>query len=278
MARKINEKLIDRMTSGDLAPLLNYLKSEVRKLRLEVRLNGKAYIYYKKCKVLDLGLMSYNIDDKYFEKNCKPINIKDKVINCPSQYFKETLSIVDKWLEKHRKSEFETQQYIAFHNQEIKDKYIILDMEYNFSQSGIEEGIRVKQAGFDLLGIERLTGNIVFFEVKKGLGALPGTSGIKEHIVDFEECLYGRHKEIFRKNLITDIKNIVHDKKKLELLDNFELPASFSLDDISLKFVFESDYSDKAAYLKIFEKEYQASKSNRHYETIYLTDNCYKLL
>ena len=108
MNRKINEKLIERMTHGDLLPLLDYIKTEAKKIRLEVRQKGKAFLYYKKSKVLDLGLRSYNIDEKYFPNKQKPHDIADKVINNPEQYFKHTLSVVDEWLVIHRKEEFKT--------------------------------------------------------------------------------------------------------------------------------------------------------------------------
>lgn len=275
--RKINEKLIKRMTHGDLEPLLSYIKTESKKLRLEVRRKGKAFVYYKKCKILDLGLASYNIDKKYFENKQKPDDIKDKVIKNPDQYFKDTLSIVDKWLSKHPKEEFETQQYIACENQNKNDRYIILDMEYNFSQSDIEENNRVKRAGFDLLGIERQTGKIVFFEVKKGLKALTGKAGIKTHIEDFEECLYGRNKDVFRKNLIDDINNILSNKKKLGLIDNFDIPANFSSDSTELIFVFEPVACNKDDYFKIYNEEYKKSTSQKNYDTIFVSENNYKL-
>ncbi len=275
MARKINEKLIERMNYGDLVPMLNHIKAEEKKLRLEVRREGKAYVYYKKCKILDLGLNSYKIDDKYFENKHKPDDIKDKVINNPQQYFKDTLSVVDKWLQKHRKAEFESQQNIACNNQEENDRYIILDMEYNFSQSLISN--RVKRSGFDLLGIERKSGKIVFFEVKRGLKALSGKAGISNHIKDFEMCLYESNKDDFRKNLIIDIANIVSDKKKLGLIDNFKLPVTFSIDDINLIFVFEPVEGEKNDYSRIFKEEYQKSGSKREYHTIYVSKSNFKL-
>ncbi len=278
MARKIHEKLIERMMYGDLIPLLNFLKTEKEKLRLEVRQAGKAFVYYKKCKVLELGLNSYTIDAKYFENNSKPTDIKNLIINYPELYFQETLSVVESWLQKHRKQEFETQHNIAIHNQDKDDKYIILDMEYNFSQSEIQKSKRVKRAGFDLLGIERQTGKIVFFEVKKGLKALTGTAGIKAHIVDFEECLYGCNKKEFRTNLISDIRNIVSDKKKLGLIENFDLPATLSIEDIDLIFVFEPLAGDKDDYSKIYKEEYRKSASLREFKTIYVSENNLKLI
>lgn len=277
MARKINDKLIERMTYGDLVPLLNHIKAEEKNMRLEVRREGKAYVYYKKCKILDLGLKSYKIDDKYFENKHKPDDIKDKVINNPQQYFKDTLFVVDKWLNKHPKQEFESQQKIACANQEEKDRYIILDMEYNFSQSEITQSDRVKKAGFDLLGIERQTGKIVLFEVKKGLKSLTVEAGISTHIKDFEECLFGRNQDVFRNNLIRDIKNIVSDKKILGLIDNFDLPVSLSVDGIDLIFVFEPLTSGIGSYSKKYKEEHQRSGSKRDYRTIFVSKNNFKL-
>lgn len=266
------------MTYGDLVPLLNHIKADEKNIRLEVRCEGKAYVYYKKCKILDLGLKSYKIDDKYFENKHKPDDIEDKIINNPQQYFKDTLFVVDRWLDKHQKQEFESQQNIACDNQEENDRYIILDMEYNFSQSEIAKSDRVKKAGFDLLGIERQTGKIVLFEVKKGLKALTGKAGISIHIKDFEECLYGRNKDVFRNNLICDIKNIVSDKKILGLINNFDLPLSLSVDGIDLMFVFEPLLpSDIGNYPKKYKEEHQRSGSKKEYHTIFVSKNNFKL-
>ncbi|MEI7676928.1 MAG: hypothetical protein WCJ03_09125 [Bacteroidales bacterium] len=276
MARKINGKLIERMRNGDLVPLLNFLKTNNEKLRLEVRQAGKAFVYYKKCKILELGLNSYSIDEKYFENNSKPTDIKNQVINNPELYFKQTLSVVDSWLQKHKKQEFETQQNIAINNQEKDDKYIILDMEYNFSQKEIKE--RVKRAGFDLLGMDRKTGKIVFFEVKKGLKALTGKAGIETHIKDFEKFIYKHNEDEFRKNLIVDIQNIVSNKKELGLLENFDLPTTLSIDDIDLVFVFEPLAGDKDDYSKIYKEEHRKSASLREFRTIYVSENNLKLI
>lgn len=267
---------MDRMISGDLVPFLNHLKTEPNKLRLEVRQSGKAFVYYKKCKILDLGLNSYKIEKKYFQNNSIPWIIKDAVINHPDQYFHNTCSVVENWLHKHQKGEFETQQKIATENQGLKDRYLIIDMEYNFSQSNLTKTNRVKKAGFDLLGIERETGKVIFFEVKKGLKALQNKSGIKTHIVDFEECLYGKNKDHFRENLLTDIKNIVNDKQILGLV-NINLPI-LSHEEIELIFVFEPFDCNKNDYFKIFDEEYKKSGSKRQYKTIFLSPNNCKLL
>ena len=277
MGRKINDKLIKQMTIGDLNPFLNYLKTEKKRLRLEVRREGKCFVYYKKCKILDLGLRSSHVDKKYFENKEEPNNIRWKITNTPKEYFEGAVIIIDLWLLKHPKKEFETQQNIAFFNQDKDDRFLILDMEDNFSQKGVKKSNRVKQAGFDLLGIERKTGRIVFFEVKKGLKALTNKAGIKSHIKDFEECLFGRNKKIFRADLIKDIENIINDKEKLGLIEKSNLPKNISLDNIELIFVFEPVEGEKENYLKIFEKECQKANTNKIFRTIYVNKENYKM-
>lgn len=247
--RKINEKLIDRMTKGDLLPLLNYVKSD-NDLRLEVRRNGEAFIYYRKGKALEIG--SLKVDKKY--ENLPPTEM---AVTNPSGYFSLTKKAIDNWLKNRKeRKEFDTQQNIAKFNQDKDDKYVILDMEYVFEQEQIGKDKREKTAQFDLLGIERKTNKIVFFEVKKGMRATKGRSGIKEHIRDFKKYLFGKNSELFRKNLIRDIKNIIEDKKKLGLLDNYTFSGNYENKDPELIFVFHPDNDSQVKeFSKILDNE-----------------------
>ncbi|MDR0769165.1 MAG: hypothetical protein LBE71_04605 [Dysgonamonadaceae bacterium] len=279
MAREINSNLLERLKKGDLLPLLDYIKSD-SDLRFEVRSGGKAVVYYRKGKALEIANGGFNVDEKY--GNVPP---KDLAGNTPKEYFQQIKKVIDDWVENSQKKhrpEFDTQQCIARDNQDKNDAYFILDMEYNFAQDRIDKSDRVKRAGFDLLGIERLTGKVVFFEVKKGLESLTGKAGIKSHINDFETCLYGKNSDVFRENLETDIKNIVHDKTELGIIDNYTLPADFCLKnmDIDLVFIFEpNDPDDRDKYDKIFEKERINSKgAHKKYKTIFVTSTNYKLI
>jgi len=281
MARKINEILLKRLLNGDLQPLLNYVKSD-KKLRIEVRRGGKAFVYYRKGKALEIGLRSCFVDNKYV-KNTK-FSIPDvySAKKNPEIYFKKIKEIIDNWVDNNKKrQEFDTQQKIAINNQEIEDKYIIIDMEYNFSQSDITEINRVKKAGFDLLGLERKTGKIVFFEVKKGNNALCGKAGIKAHIEDFEKCLFWKNKDVFRKNLKIDIENIISDKNELGLI-NYSLPANFEINDNNIDFIFIYEPTKDCSiddYLKIFDDEFlKIDKPQKKYQSLFVSEtNKYKL-
>ena len=277
MGREINFKLIEKLKNGTLAPILDYVKSD-NELLLEVRTGGKAIIYYKKCKILEIGLNSFKIDKKYFKRK-KSISLEEisddeilkLVLNQPKSYFDKTKEIIKGWLVENNKLEFEIQQSIAYFNRDTNDKYVIIDMEYQFAQNDILEVNREKSGCYDLLGIERLTGQIVLFEVKCGLKALQGKSGIKDHINDFRKNLYGENfnqqKKIgnpnnyitFRKQLNIDIKNILKNKSELGILN-------FSLNNINtenVKFVFV--YANKGLFTKM---ELEQFKIIFHKETI----------
>ncbi len=231
--RKIDDKLMDRLTKGDLLPLLNYLKSD-EELRLEVR-KSNAFVYYRKGKALDIK--NLKVDKKYGDVPDTKLAISN-----PKKYFTLIKKSIDNWLNnKKKRAEFDTQQNIAKCNQDKTDRYTILDMEYAFEQNLIEKKNREKRAVFDLLGIERDTNKIVFFEVKKGMGATKGKSGIKEHISDFETYLFGKNSKFFRKNLIKDIQNIIEDKTALGLLKDLSFSDIFETQNPELVFVFHPD-------------------------------------
>ena len=260
--RKINDNLIDRLTKGDLFPLLNYIKSH-KELRLEVRQKGDAFVYYQKGKALEIK--NLKVDEKYGN-----VPNTELAVSNPEEYFKLIKESIDNWLEsKKQRAEFETQQNIAISNQDESDKYIILDMEYAFEQNQIEKNSRVKRGVFDLLGIDKETSRIVFFEVKKGMGSTKGKSGIEEHINDFEKYLFGENAKTFRTNLIKDIKNIINDKTTLGILNNFIYSDTFEKQDPELVFVF---HPDKDSQIQQFSNELK----NRH-KLILVNHNNYKL-
>ena len=283
MARKINSKLLERLISGDLLPLLNFVKND-KDLRLEVRQNEKAFIYYRKGKALEIGLKTFSVDEKYVKNTILTIPDTNLAKSKPADYFKQMKKIIDNYVDNIKnRSEFDTQQKIASNNQEKNDKYIIIDMEYAFPQSNLEKSKRLKRAGFDLLGLERTTGKVIFFEVKKGIGALEGDAGIKSHIKDFELYLFGESKEDFREILKKDIENIISDKNELGLIE-YSLPDNYEINDNNIDFIFvyEPDESDVVGsineYKKIFNQETEKLDSKKNYNSLFVSKaNRYKL-
>ena len=112
--RKIKDNLIEGLTSSDLLPLLNYIKSD-DDLRLEVRQNGEAFIYYRKGKALEIG--SLKVDNKYGD-----VPSTELAVSNPTEYFRLIKKSIDNWLSsKKERAEFDTQQNIAKYNQDKED-------------------------------------------------------------------------------------------------------------------------------------------------------------
>ena len=142
-------------------------------------------------------------------------------------------------------------------------------MEYAFKQNKSKNN-REKRGVFDLLGIDKETNRVVFFEVKKGMGATKGKSGIEEHICDFEKYLFGQNAKTFRINLIKDIRNIIEDKTKLGVLDNFIFSDAFEKQYPELVFVFHPDTNSQI-------QKFINELKNRH-KLIVVSDDNYKLI
>lgn len=260
--RKIGNNLINRMLNGDLTELLNYVKSDPE-LLLEVRRNDDAFIYYRKGKALEIKGLKVNPDYKYVPDT-------KLALSEPKEYFRLIKISIDNWLKTRKtRAEFDTQHYVARHNREKNDKYLILDMEYAFEQNQIEKGNRYKSGIIDLLGIERYSKRITFFEVKKGLSATSGKSGIEAHIKDFNHFLFGSESKLFRANLFKDIHNIIEDKTRLGLLKDFTLDdVNFDLDP-EFVFIFHPDeVSEVGSFKKLL--------SDRH-KLIIVNEDDYKL-
>ena len=251
------------MTKGDLLPLLNYIKSD-DELRLEVRQKGNAFVYYRKGKALEIKKLK--VDQKYGN-----VPSTELAVTNPKEYFKFIKESIDNWLNNNKqRAEFDTQQNIAKFNQDNSNRYIVLDMEYAFEQNQIEKQDREKRGVFDLLGIEIETNKIVFFEVKKGMGATKGKSGIDEHISDFENYLFGKNSDIFRINLLEDVKNIIEDKTELGILKGLNFAESYSKQDPELVFVFHPNNDSQI-------QDFSNELGNRN-TLIVVNDSNYKLL
>ena len=289
MARKISSnKLLHSLKDGKLKGAMQYVAENKNDLSLQIRDNYLT-VYYRGGNILNIkGKNNFTFDGNYFGKNNpnKQEEMNELLLFYRKEYqkyFDKVKEVVENW-EKSKKDrrEFVVQQKIATKNQDINGRFIILDMEYGFSQARIPKDDRLSRAKFDLLAIEHNSGKVVFFEVKKGLKALENKSGIKSHINDFEKFLYtDKNKEIYRSNLEIDIMNIVSAKKTLGFLD-YSLPDNFSVKEVDFAFIFEPDDDSNVAeieeYKRIFNNEHKESEgSSKSYSTFCVSPENYIL-
>ncbi len=200
-------------------------------------------VYYKGGSILKIKPRSFDIDKMYFfvhteggksstdvkKDNTIQTVLKEKrnmllslLPSSPNEYFRQAKKVMDVWdnalSEKVEHNEKKEQQQIILANSK-NSEYIVLDVEYAVSRNSKFNYMKIapikkEVPRFDLIAIHN--GRLVVIELKKGLGAVPGTSGIKPHMDCFEYTIGRDINGLF----IREMRTLLAQKKALGLLDD----------------------------------------------------------
>ena len=222
--RYLSDLHVRAYKSGVFAKLLMGI-NEDPELSFEVRRNDKTMVYYHKDKILTTGFKKGKpfvklLDKKYYKKSKLSVDISNianlKSLTLIRKYIKEA-----KWLVFRYKmgAEFAIQQNVALGNQTFENKYLVVDMEWQFAQSKIKD--RIKKTRIDLVIVDTEKNpqgynDIYLAEVKCGLDATKGTSGVKAHVEKTMEII-NKHEACLA--LIEDVKSIISIKRELGLIE-----------------------------------------------------------
>ena len=223
--RCISSKHLEAYKKGVFKYLLEVIKEDPQ-LSMEMRLGNKAIVYFQKKKLLTTKLDTRGnitvtpLSCGYYKgKEGPSVNMKD-VANFRSKskvqkYFREAKRFV---LYK-KGEEFTFQQNIAIGNHSFDNKYLVVDMEWAFSQE--EESDRIDGTRPDLVIVDtekNANGNNEIFlaELKVGTGAAHGDSGIIDHVNSTFEII---QKKEACTALINDVLSIIANKVELGLIE-----------------------------------------------------------
>lgn len=235
--RKLSKKFLKALSEGELKNLLDYIRND-KELDIQIR-NNYINIYYKGGNILKINSpKSFYIDEMYFndynkqnstdaKKNTELVNEYKKqqkellslITSNPKKYFEQAKEVMDKWDEalkdvvKHK--EKKEQQMITLANK-CNTEYVVLDIEYSVSRkSDFSYNFDSEKAvpRFDIIAIHN--SRLLVIELKKGLGAINGKSGIKQHIKCFDNTI-GKDDKL---NFVKEMQELLEQKKKLGLLD-----------------------------------------------------------
>lgn len=282
--RQLSDTFLNELTNGKLAALLEYIQSD-SELDLQIR-DGYINIYYKGGNILKINSpRSFHIDKMYFndfsvlnsteaKKNPELIskykNQRKELLSLlpilPQKYFQQAKIVMDKWdyalKDVVQHNEKKEQQMIALANRK-NTEYVVLDLEYAVSRNSefsYDGGTDKVVPRFDIIAIHN--NRLVVIELKKGLGAIKGTSGIEPHIKCFNHTI-GRDKNHL---FIKEMCGLLEQKQKLGLLDK-----SLTLSDDEPIFVFA--FADKEGKDEFMQFSSECYKLGYRGDLIYLNNN-----
>lgn len=221
MARELSSSHLDKYKKGkELFKLFNVVQKDPE-LSFEIRRNDEVIIYYCKKKLLTIsqGKRITPLDSNYLKGNHLSVDISDKEAlkseTKIKKYFKEAKKYV---YEYSKKSEFAVQQNIALGSRSFDKGLLVVDMEWEFSQSGTSKRIsttRIDLVAFDPKPNKEGLNDIYLVEVKHSLDATHGPSGMQDHVdKTFEICQCKEACEA----LVSDVKTIIDQKTELGIL------------------------------------------------------------
>ena len=221
--RKLSDIFVKKL-NGEWKPLLEYILSD-SELDLQIR-DNYINVYYKGGNILKINPNSFQIDKSYFKYSeikkgfslLSPKEINSTKVN---QYFSAAKGILNEWYEEAKKKksteERKSQQQISLSNRK-NTEYVVLDVEFavssksKYSYHGQQKKTNPQ---FDIIAIYQ--GQLIIIELKKGMGALDGKSGIHDHIDSYQYTI--GYNDCTKKEFIEEMKELLEQKQNLGILD-----------------------------------------------------------
>lgn len=215
---------------GCLQRLFNVIKDDPE-LSFEIRVKNEVMIYYHKDRILTIsyckGKPSIDtLSEKYY-KNATPPSVsfedgdliqtlRDK--SQLRQYFREAKRLVGSY---KAGVEFEVQQNIALGNRSFSNRFVVVDMEWQLPQSDIKKEERIIKTRFDLVVVdtkrnERGENDVYLGELKVGMGATGGKSGIEDHVIKTNKIINNAKACAALRD---DVESIIRQKSDLGLFE-----------------------------------------------------------
>ena len=225
-----DEHLQAYLEGGCLQKLFDVIKEDPE-LSFEIRMNNKVMIYYHKDRILTIsyckGKPSIDtLSEKYYKNATLPsVSFEDgdliQTLRDKSQlrqYFREAKRLVGSYKVG---LEFEVQQNIASGNRSFNNRFVVVDMEWQLPQSDINKEERICKTRFDLVVVDTKKNDmgendIYLGELKVGMGATGGKSGIEDHVIKTNKIINNAKACAALRD---DVESIIRQKSDLGLFE-----------------------------------------------------------
>lgn len=223
MSRKLADSHLKLYGKGEkLGKLFDVIQCDPE-LAFEIRRDDTAMVYYRKKKLLSIkgGKVTELLDPSYLGNEELKIDLTDESnlnkVEAIRSYFRQAKELAYKY---SFGAEMELQQNIMLGNSSFENRYVVVDMEWAFSQSGIVKEERIPGTRIDLLIVdthknEKGENDIYLAEVKLGAGAIEGPSGIKGHVEKTNALIETPHA---CEALVEDVKSLIAQKMELGII------------------------------------------------------------
>ena len=249
--RKIsNEKFWKILTEGEYKEIIAFASQRENELDVQIR-DNYLNIYYQGGNLLRVHPRSLYFDEFYFHRGAKDMRKTHLIDKCQkgdkaciarwedyknrrkemldllkkrgmATYCKEMKRIMKEWeADLHTigisHDEKNAQQQISMNNRGATD-YTVVDLEYavsttsNFKYNGDSTK---KVPRFDLIAVDK-SGQLYVIELKTGLKAIDGNSGIRAHI----DCFKYSIERDSNNDFINEMDELLKQKQELKLIEN----------------------------------------------------------
>ena len=249
--RKIsNEKFWKNLTEGEYKEIIAFASQRENELDVQIR-DNYLNIYYQGGNLLRVHPRSLYFDEFYFHRGAKDMRKTHLIDKCKkgdkaciarwedyknrrkemldllkkrgmATYCKEMKRIMKEWeADLHTigisHDEKYAQQQISMNNRGATD-YTVVDLEYavsttsNFKYNGDSTK---KVPRFDLIAVDK-SGQLYVIELKTGLKAIDGNSGIRAHI----DCFKYSIERDLNNDFINEMDELLRQKQELKLIEN----------------------------------------------------------
>ena len=241
MARLLSsDHLAKYLEGGIYYDFLQYVKSD-RELAFEIRVKDEVMIYCQKNLILRISHRKNSSDkitmlnSRYYTNRTDGLVLNAQLRestdlqNIPKvkQYFEDAKALCKKY-KSH--DEFIVQQWYKSEHNSFSGKYLAIDMEWAPDQAKIPVEYRVAKTKVDLLIVSNEPDKdgrheIYLAEVKCGLGAIGGKSGIEDHVRMSQGII---NNVYVRQALLQDVMSIIKQKTQLKLFEGLPIRYNFS--------------------------------------------------
>lgn len=268
-----DEHLQAYLKGGCLQRLFNVIKEDPE-LSFEIRVKNEVMIYYHKDRILTIsyckGKPSIDtLSEKYYKNDTPPsVSFEDgdliQTLRDKSQlrqYFREAKRLVGRYKVGE---EFEVQQNIALGNRSFSNRFVVVDMEWQLPQSDIKKEERISKTRFDLVVVdmkrnERGENDVYLGELKVGMGATGGKSGIVAHIEKTNEFMKSSKACAV---LRADVERIIRQKAALGLLEGDYAGLNLSATPRMMLILAHRGSEERQALERQVEKEQDKAKAS----------------